>query len=293
MRRVMRAEANDAYWDRRWREAGRDADTFDDLNVYPIRFAEMVMDDRKAEVLEVGTGLGRVLKHYHQRGFRIAGVERSAVAVQQLREENAELSVVAGDVRALPFASHRFDVVLAFGVYHNIEVGMDDALMETARVLKPGGRFCISMRPDNLEMRLNEWYWGWQRRRRGAGGGRVFHKWLVTAREFKAMLTRHGLMTEEVHTAQNVSLLYRLPWLRARQADESIKRSQGYRLNAVGRAIDGLSMKLMPGQRANALVFVGSKVATTVPDGDAGRDGEALREVRRAAAMREREVVGI
>jgi SAM-dependent methyltransferase len=292
MRRVMRAEANETYWDRRWREAGRDAGCFDDINVYPIRFAEMIMRDRDAEVLELGVGLGRVMKHYHQHGFRMRGIEKSDVALAQLRADCPELDVRAGDVRELPFASNSFDVILAFGVYHNIEKGMDDAVAETARCLKAGGRFCISMRPDNVEMRLNELYWRWHRRRSGASrsGGPQFHKWLVRAREFKRMLARHGLSTDEVHYARNVSLLYRVPILRAKQKDESVRRAQGYRLNVVGRAIDALTM-VMPSQRANAIVFIGKKVG--VPQEDRAQREVEFVEVKNKALRREREIAPV
>lgn len=279
MRRVMRAESNDAYWDRRWREAGRDADQFENLDVYPIRFAEMVMraSGRDARVLEIGVGLGRVMKHYARQGFDVTGIERSGVAVQQLCDEDASLDVQEGDVCALPFADASFDVAMAFGVYHNIEHGMEDALKETARVLKPGGRFCISMRPDNLEMRLNEWYWRRQRKREGQGEATpTFHKWLVTSGEFKTMLQDHGLLTDTVHYARNVSILHRMRMLRARQVDETARRSQGYRLNAMGRVVDGLTNWIMPGQRANVLVFIGRK-AGTAESRASGAQGALIR----------------
>lgn len=273
MRRVMRHEDNSAYWDRRWREAGRDADGFEDLTVYPIAFAERVMTDPSAKALEIGAGLGRVMKHYKSRGFTIAGVERSAVAVAQLREEDPAIDIREADVRQLPWRDGAFDVVLAFGVYHNIEDGFDDALAETARCLKPGGKFCISMRPDNLAMRLNEWYW---RRKRGRGGAAAntspqrFHKWLVTASEFKSILEKHGLHTEEVHDAANMSFFYRVPWLRAAQTSEADRRSQGYRLNALGRALDRLAMAALGRQWANVIVFIGRRSAVAAEARDVG-----------------------
>ena len=66
MKRVVRTVPNEQYWDRRWRETGRDPDCFEDLSIYPIRYAEMVMNGSSDLVLELGAGLGRVLKHYHR-----------------------------------------------------------------------------------------------------------------------------------------------------------------------------------------------------------------------------------
>lgn len=257
MRKVLRYEDNAAYWDRRWVEADHDENAFADRSIYPIRFAEVVMNDVTARAVELGAGLGRVLKHYHYAGHRIVGVERSAVAVERLRAEDPGLHVMLGDVRAIPFADGEFDVVLAFGLYHNIEEGFDRALAETARVLRVGGRFCISMRPDNIEMDLNERYW--MRRRPHPGETRRFHKWLVRESEFRKTLERHGLVTESLYRARNVSLLYRVPWLRARARDEAQRRASGYRLNLMGRALDAAIVRLWPAQFCNVLVYIGSR----------------------------------
>jgi len=254
MRKVLRREGNDAYWDRRWAETGRDPDDFTDLGIYPIRYAELVMRE-PGRALEIGCGLGRVLKHYHRRGWHIDGVERSEVAVARLREEDASYRVQVADVRSLPFPDGYFDVVLAFGVYHNLEDGLTDALHETARCLRPGGRFCISMRPDNVEMRLNEWYWRLKHRDRQ--GPRTFHKWLVGEREFSGMLRDVGLRVEHVHRARNVSLLYRVPWLRASARDETERRGGGYRLNLAGRLLDRALMRWFAKQSCNVAVFIG------------------------------------
>ncbi len=258
MKRVARTVPNEQYWDRRWREAGRDPDCFEDLSIYPIRYAEMVMNGSSDSVLELGAGLGRVLKHYHRGGRNIVGLERSEVAVCQLKAEDPTLRIAQGDVTNLPYRDEQFDVVLAFGLYHNIEEGMDAALAETARCLREGGRFCISMRPDNIEMRLNEWHW--RLCRRGSGNGHaVFHKWLVGEQEFRRTLDRHGLRTERIHRARNLSLLYRLPFLRAPSEAETQRRARGYALNPLGRALDRGLTWVLPGQFCNVLVYVGLK----------------------------------
>lgn len=262
MKRVYRYEDNRKYWDRRWSEAGSDSNAFTDMSIYPIRYAELGMAglEKTAAVLEIGCGLGRVLKHYANRGYNICGIERSAPAVKKIRSESRIYNVVEGDVMALPYAEQSFDVVMAFGVYHNLEFGIEAALAETARVLRTGGRFVISMRPDNIEMMLNEWYWRWQYR--GASGPPAFHKLMVGDGEFRRMLAAHGLATDRVHYARNVAMLYRIPWLRDQSStNESEKRSGGYRLSPLGRVIDRLLNRLFPYQVANVIVFIGHKVA--------------------------------
>jgi len=257
MLRVLRYEDNEKYWDRRWTEAGADADEFRDLSIYPIRFAEMVATDPSARMLEVGAGLGRVLKHYHRRGLQVVGVERSAVAVNRLLAEDPSIQIRQADVCDMPFDDGEFDLVLAFGVYHNLETGLDKALAETSRCLRPGGHFCISMRPHNMEMLINERYWRWKRR--GQTGPPRFHKWLVKPGEFRTMLASHRLDTRAVHRARNVSLLYRVRLLRAASVSEAQRRSAGYRLNWLGRALDGVLTTLAPSQFCNVLVFIGEK----------------------------------
>jgi SAM-dependent methyltransferase len=258
VRKVLRYEDNAAYWDRRWAEAERDPDSFEDTKIYPIRYANLVMRDPRASALELGAGLGRLLKHYRRFGYRIAGLERSTVAVRRLREEDPSIDIREGDVRALPYADAEFDVVLAFGLFHNIEDGLDDALRETARILRTGGAFCISMRPDNWEMNLNEVYWRWRRPRRPGDVPR-FHKWLVGEDEFRRVLARHGLRTDAVHRARNLPITYRVPWLRERSRDETERRGRGYRLNALGRVIDRVLVTLFPAQFCNVTVFIGEK----------------------------------
>lgn len=261
MKKVLRFDDNRAYWDRRWAETQRDADAFASLDIYPIRYAEMVMTEPSQRVLEIGAGLGRVLKHYHLWGHEVIGIERSKVAVDLVRRQSPEIDIRHGDVLDLPFKDGDFDVVLAFGLFHNIEDREDvqRGLGETARCLRAGGRFCISMRPNNVEMRLNELYWLWRNRAR-FGQKRTFHKWLVREAEFNALLRRHDLWTDRLERARNVSFLYRLPFLReARGVSETEHRAGGYTLNALGRTLDSLLMSSFPAQFCNVLVFIGRK----------------------------------
>ena len=261
MKKVLRHEDNRQYWDRRWSEGGSDPNHFSDLNIYPICYAEMVIGEQDEKVLEIGAGLGRVLKHYHYAGFDISAIERSEVAVNQLLQEDSELKIQAADVCDLPFDHDMFDVVMAFGVYHNLEQGLESALIETARCLKPGGRFCISMRPNNIEMHLNEMYWNWKQRI-DRNGNPSFHKWLVGENEFTKLLENYGLVTTQIHRARNVSILYRIPWLRSRTNNETDRRGKGYKMNLIGRILDACLVNTLPSQFCNVLVYTGTKMAT-------------------------------
>jgi SAM-dependent methyltransferase len=261
MKKVYRYEDNEEYWDRRWREAENDAGRFSDMTIYPIRYAEAVVASTPGRILEIGCGLGRIVKHYHAAGREIIGIERSKVAVERLRQEGCGIDVRFGDALALPFPDLSFEVVLAFGVYHNFESGIELGLSEAARVLRPGGRFAISMRPQNIEMSLNEMYWNFKRKPL-AGAERRFHKLLVTEADFTALLVAHDLHVSRIHRARNLSILFRLPLLQSREARterETERRSKGYRLNAFGRMLDRSLTTLFPYQFCNVLVFEGTK----------------------------------
>lgn len=264
MKKVYRTEDNRAYWDRRWREAGMDADAFEDLTIYPIRYAERALARSSGRILEIGCGLGRIVKHYAGQGRDIVGMERSEEAVRRINEATPDLDVRVGDATALDFPDGAFDVALAFGVYHNFETGLEAGLSEVGRILADGGRFVISMRPNNIEMHLNELYWRW-RSSAPSGAHKEFHKLLVGEKEFSRLLRRHGLEVDEVHYARNVSILYRFGFLRNRRLDdasEDVRRARGYQLNALGKLLDRLMTAVAPYQFCNVLVFEGHKVAT-------------------------------
>lgn len=264
MRKMMRYEDNLKYWDRRWSEVQSDADCFVNLDIYPVKYAEMVMKDNKGRVADFGCGPGRIVKHYHAKGVDITGIERSEIAVQKIKEENGDLKVVVGDVSRLSFPDGYFSAIFAFGLYHNIEDGMVDAIKESLRCLKVDGRFCISMRPDNFEMRLNEWYWNFKaRRKNGKEQPGYFHKWAVKEDEFRAILEDLGCKIEEVFYARNVSILWRVPFLRKHgnlnNVSEKELRSRGYQLNIVGALLDRL-LRLAPKSFSNVMVFIGKKL---------------------------------
>jgi SAM-dependent methyltransferase len=256
MRKVFRNEDNANYWNRRWAESGADAAEFQNLNFYPIRYAEEAIRASRGKILEIGCGPGRIVRHYAGQNYDITGIERSEVAVNEIRKKDPSLKIDQGDALSLPYADEAFDLVMAFGVYHNIEHGLELGLSEASRVLKHGGSFVISMRPDNFEMWLNEAYWRW----RNAGRPRdIFHKWLVNAPEFTNLLDAVGLRTTRVDFARNMSLLYRLPFFRRVVDHESERRARGYELNRFGILVDAWLRRIAPSQFCNVLVFSGVK----------------------------------
>jgi SAM-dependent methyltransferase len=90
-------------------------------------------------------------------GVDLVGIDRSAPMLARLRATSGRagamgyVNAVRGDIRALPFAAHAFSMVLApYGILQSLLADRDlvATLASVARVLAPGGRFCIDLVPD-------------------------------------------------------------------------------------------------------------------------------------------------
>ena len=101
-------------------------------------------------VLDLACGHGVLANALAARGCRVTGLDSSAVFLERARADAAGAEFVAGDMRALPAWTGRFDRVVnwtsAFGYFDDGTNRM--VLAEMARVLKPGGRVAIDL--DNL-----------------------------------------------------------------------------------------------------------------------------------------------
>jgi SAM-dependent methyltransferase len=101
------------------------------------------------DVLEVGSGAGQCSRWVRSQGGRSFGLDLSYRQLQHSRRLDEETGVavpsVLGTATALPFADASFDVVFSsFGALQFIsEIGV--AVAETARVLRPGGRYAFSV----------------------------------------------------------------------------------------------------------------------------------------------------
>ena len=101
------------------------------------------------DVLEVGSGAGQCSRWVCAQGGRAVGLDLSWRQLQHSRrlDERTGVTVpaVLGTATALPFADDRFDVVFSsFGALQFVS-DIRLAVSETARVLRPGGRFAFSI----------------------------------------------------------------------------------------------------------------------------------------------------
>jgi SAM-dependent methyltransferase len=89
-------------------------------------------------ILDLGCGDGRLTAELAATGARVVGCDLAVEQVVDARRRN--LDAVVADAARLPFAARSFDAVLSNAALHWMR---DSAavLAETARVLRPGGRF--------------------------------------------------------------------------------------------------------------------------------------------------------
>ncbi|HEY2069622.1 MAG TPA: metalloregulator ArsR/SmtB family transcription factor [Rhizomicrobium sp.] len=110
-------------------------------------------------VLDAGTGTGRMLELLSPHIRRGVGIDVSPDMLAIARDRLAAMrncQVRLSDVFRLPFARGEFDAVLFHQVLHYLD-DPEAAVVEAARVLKPGGRVVIAdFAPHQLEFLRDE-----------------------------------------------------------------------------------------------------------------------------------------
>ncbi|MDQ3898618.1 MAG: class I SAM-dependent methyltransferase [Actinomycetota bacterium] len=110
------------------------------------------------DVLDVGTGegqLGRVAAGAAGAG-RVVGVDPSWAQLAEARRRAGGPLYMRAEAVALPFRDGAFDAVLACLVFEHID-GMDAAIAEVGRVLRPGGRFLFLLNHPLLQVPGSGW----------------------------------------------------------------------------------------------------------------------------------------
>ena len=133
-----------------------------------IAFWRRLVADARGAVIELGCGTGRVLlktsgfvfgrgkRKRSPRSF-LVGIDLSAPMLDIARRRARRLRpaarpvLIRGDIRSLPIATASAALVMApYGILQSLvrDEDLARAMTETARVLKPGGRFVVDLVPD-------------------------------------------------------------------------------------------------------------------------------------------------
>ena len=98
----------------------------------------------KAKIVEIGCGTGRLLnrirKEVESNDFTLCGVDFSEAAVSLCKQANSSIKAYCEDGSNTHFHNDEFDVALSYGAYEHFPVP-SKAILELARILKPGGVF--------------------------------------------------------------------------------------------------------------------------------------------------------
>ena len=99
-------------------------------------------------IIELGCGNARLARALLQRhaGSQLVGLEVDAVQhAKNIANPQERLLFMAGSAEAIPFPDASFGGAMMLKSLHHVPLdGMDQALAEVARVLKPGGWFYVS-----------------------------------------------------------------------------------------------------------------------------------------------------
>jgi len=104
-------------------------------------------NDELGQVLDIGTGTGRIAELVEPNAQRVIGLDKSPEMLRFARSrlqhlDTGRVELVQGDFAALPFAPESFDTVVFHQVLHYAQQP-EYALAEAARVCRAGGRIAI------------------------------------------------------------------------------------------------------------------------------------------------------
>ncbi|NDJ61707.1 MAG: class I SAM-dependent methyltransferase [Chloroflexi bacterium] len=164
--------------------------------------------DKSDLILEAGSGLSAVVITLRRLGYRAIGLDYAINALYTSRAYDPSLPLTAGDVHALPFADESLGAYLSFGVLEHFEHGMDDALAEAYRVLRPEGVLVLTIPYPQVVQRLV----AWRRRRRGESvlTDDAFYERTYTRAQLIDAVTRAGFAIYVVEPTSHAFTLWGL-----------------------------------------------------------------------------------
>ena len=261
MRKTFRKNHNKEYWQKRWSAIQID-EAQEDETSYPLKYALKAVHSSKEAILEAGCGNGRILRYFSEKGYNIEGFDFIGEAINNLKKCDPKLRVEVGDIKDLKYDSCSFDCILAFGLYHNLEENdLIIAIKETARIMKNNGRLCASFRADNFQNRIND-FMADRKCESNKDKGKSFHKLNLKPSELSSFFQSGGFNIDKIIPVENMPLFYKFKFFRSKTHkifNESLGRKEGYKLNSIGKILQGLLIKIFPHQFCNIYVLFAHK----------------------------------
>ncbi len=94
--------------------------------------------------LDIACGEGRLSRELARLGHRVIGIDSSPSLLAAARDADPDGELLLADVTAIPLEDGAADLAIASMALMTVD-DMPAAVREAARVLAPGGRFCITL----------------------------------------------------------------------------------------------------------------------------------------------------
>jgi SAM-dependent methyltransferase len=255
MLKIFDRQSRIDYWENYWAKVGRDPDHLTRDDIYPLYPTHKYIRTGM-KILEVGCGLGRVVKHYNANNFQIIGFDYESQSVTNLHKQNPDLDLYVGDANHIPHKSNSFDAALVFGTLSNME-DPKVSLKEIWRILKPSGLLIASVTNDNIARRILEYLKEFKRE------SKSFSMMAYNVKEWEQVLQKEGFEVIEITPVVTRLPLHKFfPFLRkSGQYSTFHDNDQKLCLNSLGEQVFKMSYKYIPFSITHGLVGVAHKVA--------------------------------
>ena len=121
--------------------------------ILPLAEAHLVDATR---LLDIGCGEGQLARRLATRGVSVVGVDPTAGQLRAAVTRGGGVRYVRGAAEALPFAGGTFDAAVICLTLEHLDP-FEPAVHEVARILAPGGLFCLFLNHPLLQAPGSGW----------------------------------------------------------------------------------------------------------------------------------------
>lgn len=109
--------------------------------------------------LDIGIGTGNLAARFSKQGVVMKGVDQSMEMLKQCDIKHPDIETKLGNFLALPYMDGSFDfIVTSYALHHLTDDQKVMALVEMKRVLKAGGRICLTDLMFENQQTKHEYY---------------------------------------------------------------------------------------------------------------------------------------